>query len=129
MTTPKYNALRQYFRNQSLASSPLCVAINTSKSLTPLALSSPAWDSRYFGWPAVASPLLGDVWVSGQGAWVAWDTEQWLALGCAVDAERIDKAAIRLAFEHSPIRDIPAYVQAVEAAYRDLFVAWCQRGR
>ncbi len=65
----------------------------------------------------------------GLGAWVAQDTEQWLALGCAIDADRIDRAAIRLAFEASPVRDLPAYVQAVEAAYRDLWQEWCPRGR
>ncbi len=63
----------------------------------------------------------------GLGAWVAQDTEQWLALGCAIDAERIDRAAIRLAFETSAVRDLPAYVRAVEEAYRDLFMEWCAR--
>ncbi len=63
----------------------------------------------------------------GLGAWVAQDTEQWLALGCAIDADRIDRAAIRLAFETSPVRDLPAYVQAVEEAYRDLWREWCGR--
>ncbi len=69
------------------------------------------------------------LYTMGLGAWVARDPEQWLALGAAIDADRIDRAAVRLAFERSPVRDLPAYVRAVEAAYRDLWEAWCKRPR
>ncbi len=67
----------------------------------------------------------------GLDDWVATSAERWLENG--IDAvrqvERIDKHAIRQAFERSPIRDLPAYVRAVEDAYRDLWQEWCSRPR
>ncbi len=65
----------------------------------------------------------------GLDDWVATTPERWLENGidAARQVERIDKHAIRAAFENSPIRDLPAYVRAVEAAYRDIWTDWCSR--
>ncbi len=66
----------------------------------------------------------------GLDRYVATSPEEWLNIGCAVAYAGFgdrDKAAIRAAFEDSPIRDLPAYVQAVEDAYRDLWTDWCSR--
>jgi predicted O-linked N-acetylglucosamine transferase (SPINDLY family) len=65
----------------------------------------------------------------GLGGWVMPTPEAWVQRGSIVDPERIDKRAIRAAFENSPVRDIPAYVQAVEGAYRALWTDWCSRPR
>ncbi len=78
----------------------------------------------------LASRTSSSLMVSmGLDAWVMDSPTEWIVKGARIEPEAIDRSAIRAAFETSPVRDLPAYVQAVEDAYRELWQDWCARGR
>jgi len=77
----------------------------------------------------VSASLLTRV---GHPEWVAKDQDDYVAKAAALAADRSGLAAIRMRLRQdylsSPLADGPGLTRAIEAAYRDMWRAWCGRG-
>ena len=77
----------------------------------------------------LTASMLG---VSGLQDWGAADEDDYvhIALEAAADPARLARLrmSLRQTMAASPVGNIPAYVGAVEAAYRTMWQRWCAQG-
>ena len=77
----------------------------------------------------IAASLLTAV---GLPDWIATDVDAYVELAvawsCRVEALSDLRRALRRRYLVSPVGDADLYTRAVEAAYRDMWRRWCEKG-
>ncbi len=99
------------------------------------------FESLYMGVPFISladRPSVGRLGSSilegvGHPEWITRTESEYVecAVAMASDLPRLDslRAGLRGEMESGPLMDEPAFARKVEAAYREMFVAWCEGGQ